>query len=364
MLNSKQYRKKLKVLLFSLVATSAILTLSACSDSNQSSDGSTTSSSNMKIMGAGSSFIYPVMSRWSNNYYQRTNVQINYQPIGSGGGQRQIFQRTVDFAASDQPLDSETLKKYKLIQFPMIVGGIVPVINIKGVSMNQLTLSGTVLADIYMGKIRYWDDPKITQLNPKLKLAHNLIIPVRRADGSGTTYNFANYLAKVSPTWQKNVGVNTTLTWPATTIGAKGNAGVAAQVMQLPNSIGYVEYAYAKENHMNTVKLINKNGKAIAPTLSSFRASAEYANWSSKNDYHVLLTDQPGNNSWPIDASTFILLPTNNSKETNQTILAFLSWAYGEKGRDIAAKLDYIGIPETTVKNIKTYWQERLGSHN
>ncbi|MCF6765333.1 phosphate ABC transporter substrate-binding protein PstS [Thiotrichales bacterium 19S3-7] len=362
MAKNTQSIKRLKAFLFSLFAVITLVSLTACSDSNQSSDGQTSTQAETKIMGAGSSFIYPVMSRWSNNYYQRTNVQINYQPIGSGGGQRQIFQRTVDFAASDQPLDAQTLKKYKLIQFPMIVGGIVAVVNLKGVSSNQLILSGPVLADIYMGKIRYWDDSQIKNLNPKLTLTHSLIIPVRRADGSGTTYNFADYLAKVSPLWQKNVGVNTTLTWPSTTIGAKGNAGVAAQVMQLPNSIGYVEYAYAKENHMNTVKLINKNGKAIAPTLSSFRSSAEYADWSSKNDYHVLLTDQAGNNSWPIDASTFILLPIDNSSETNQTILAFLSWAYGESGRDIAAKLDYIGIPESTVKGIKSYWQERLAS--
>ncbi|MCF6767413.1 phosphate ABC transporter substrate-binding protein PstS [Thiotrichales bacterium 19S11-10] len=347
-------------LLLGLLSLMLIISLSACSESSNQQGLSSKSDDVVKIMGAGSSFIYPVMSRWSNTYYQKTGVQINYQPIGSGGGQRQIFQRTVDFAASDQPLTTSMLEKHKLIQFPMIVGGIVPVININGIKSNELILNGPILADIYMGNIRYWDDKEIKKLNPKLKLKHELIIPIRRADGSGTTYNFADYLAKVSPKWKETVGVNTTLTWQPITIGAKGNAGVSAQVMQLPNSLGYVEYAYAKENHMTTVKLINKNNKAVAPTLSSFRSSAEYANWSQKDDYHVLLTNQPGNNSWPIDASTYILLPTDNSKEINKEILSFLSWAFSDNGRQIAAKLDYIGIPDTTVKNIESYWENRL----
>lgn len=352
-----KFRNKLKLMLLAL----GVVTITACSNSsNDQKKEHDSNQTQMKVMGAGSSFIYPVMSRWSNAYYQKTNVQVNYQPIGSGGGQRQIFARTVDFASSDQPLSDEMLKKYKLIQFPMIVGGIVPVVNIEGIKPNQLILSGPVLADIYMGKITYWDDKAIEKLNPNLKLPHGLIIPVRRADGSGTTYNFADYLAKVSPEWQKQIGVNTTLTWSSNTIGAKGNAGVAAQVIQLPNSIGYIEYAYAKENHMNTAKLINKNKRAVTASLSSFKASAEYANWSAKNNYHTLLTDQPGNNAWPIDATTFILLPTDNKAQTNKAILYFLSWAYTSKGQQIAAKLDYIGIPENVVKNIQAYWKDNL----
>ena len=310
-------------------------------------------------MGAGSSFIYPVMSKWTNAYYEKTNIQVNYQPIGSGGGQRQIFNHTVDFAASDQPLTSAELKKHDLIQFPAIVGGIVPVVNIKGISNNQLTLSGKALADIYLGKITHWNNPAIQKLNPGVKLPNSMIISIHRADGSGTTYNFANYLAKMSSVWKEQVGVNTTLKWPGNGVGAKGNAGVAAQVQNLPNSIGYVEFAYAKKG-LSTVKLINADGKAVAPSLETFASAAEYAQWRADKDYELILTDQPGANSWPINASTFIFIPKNNPKKMNEAILNFFTWAYQKEPSAMAKKLDYIAMPEKVVHSIKAYWKSGL----
>jgi phosphate transport system substrate-binding protein len=301
------------------------------------------------------------MSKWTNEYYNLNQTKVNYQPIGSGGGIRQIYSRTVLFAASDKPLSTHELRQHKLIQFPAIVGGIVPVINIKGVKANQLILSGRVLAEIYLGKITYWNDPKIQNLNPSIKLPHAMILSIHRADGSGTTYNFANYLAKVSSDWKNNVGVNTTLKWPGNGVGAKGNAGVAAQVQNLPNSIGYVEYAYAHESGLTTTKLINKAGKAIAPSLSTFKAAAASAKWSPKQDYQLILTNQPGANSWPINASTFILLPTDNTKVQNQAILKFFHWTYtNNMARNITKNTDYVSIPTDVVKQIEHYWMQKL----
>lgn len=338
-----------------VLATTIVLGITACNDS------STSNSTKQDIMGAGSSFIYPAMSKWTNEYYNLNQTKVNYQPIGSGGGIRQIYSRTVSFAASDKPLSTKELKQHKLIQFPAIVGGIVPVVNIKGIKANQLILSGKVLADIYLGKITYWNDPAIQILNPSIQLPHSMILSIHRADGSGTTYNFANYLAKVSPTWKNNVGVNTTLKWPGNGVGAKGNAGVAAQVQNLPNSIGYVEYAYAHEGGLTTTKLINKAGKAVAPSLSTFKAAAANAKWSPKQDYQLILTNQPGANSWPINASTFILLPTDNTKIQNQAILKFFNWTYTNNiALNITKSTDYVSIPQSVVKNIESYWKEKL----
>ncbi|MFT6835836.1 MAG: phosphate transport system substrate-binding protein [Francisellaceae bacterium] len=343
------------------LASVAIVTLGlvACGDNNSNKESDTGKVEN--IMGAGSSFIYPVMSRWINQYYNNTKIQVNYQPIGSGGGQRQIFKGTVNFAASDQPLTPTQLKEHKLIQFPAIVGGIVPVINIKGVDNNKLVLSGKVLSEIYLGKIINWDNKQIQILNPDIKLPHSMILTIHRADGSGTTYNFSNYLAKVNPTWETEVGVNTTLKWPGNGVGAKGNAGVAAQVKSLPNSIGYVEYAYAKEGHMTTIKMINADGKAVAPSLDTFKAAASDAKWKPSEDYELILTNQPGTNSWPINATTFILLPKNNPKNMNQAILSFFTWNYTEPAAKIAKNMDYIAIPQNVITGIKAYWKKNLG---
>ena len=357
--------------LIKLVAISITITaLSACSNSdnsnkrnrstssNQSANEASKQQNNINIMGAGSSFIYPVMSRWANSYYKFTNnsIEINYQPIGSGGGQRQVFARTVSFGASDQPLDSATLKQNKLIQFPMIVGGIVLVINIPGIKPNELVLDGHTLANIYLGKVQYWDDASIKKLNPNLKLPHNLIIAIHRSDGSGTTYNFANYLAKVSSEWKNDMGVATSLSWSKQSngIGGKGNAGVAAQVSQLPYSIGYVEYAYAAEKKMNTTKMVNADGNAISPNLSSFQAASKNAYWSADNNFYQILTNQPGEDSWPIDASTFILLPTDLQKDESGNILKFFKWVY-HNGSSQSQELKYVSIPSNVTSMIGDY---------
>ncbi|WP_119328092.1 phosphate ABC transporter substrate-binding protein PstS [Cysteiniphilum halobium] len=354
---AKYSKMKKTVMVAALTGTAAIvLTLAGCSEKAHESDGKSTSNQSV-IMGSGSSFIYPAMSRWANEYYNQTGVKINYQPIGSGGGQRQIFAGTVNFAASDQPLNNAELKKYSLLQFPAIVGGIVPVINIQGIKTNELVLNGKVLANIYLGKIQYWDDPAIVALNPKLHLPHNAIITVHRADGSGTTYNFTQYLASVDPLWRKQVGVDTSVQWPVG-IGAKGNQGVAAQVQQVSDSIGYVEYAYAKTANIPTVKLINQNGRTVTADLNSFASAAKYASWQAKNNYNLLLINQPGDNSWPIVATTFVLLPEKAKQGINQDIKQFFSFAYSEKGDQIAKKLDYVGIPQNVVADIKVYWDK------
>ncbi|MFZ9036314.1 MAG: phosphate ABC transporter substrate-binding protein PstS [Francisellaceae bacterium] len=339
--------------LFLLAAAGTLtLTLSACGGDVADKKAET----QVAIMGAGSSFIYPAMSRWANSYYEKTGVQVNYQPIGSGGGQRQIFAKTVNFAASDQPLSNEMLEKYNLIQFPAIVGGIVPVINVPGIKPNEMVLDGRVLADIYLGKITYWDDPAIEKLNPSLKLPHAAIITVHRADGSGTTYNFATYLAELNPRWKAEVGIDTSLQWPVG-IGAKGNQGVAAQVKQVQDSIGYVEYAYAKSTHMTTVKMINKEGYSVTPDLNSFAQAAKYAKWQPADNYNMILANQPGQDSWPIVATTFILLPKEASINVNDNIKKFFEYAYSKEGDETARKLDYVGIPQDVVKGIENYWQ-------
>ncbi len=331
------------------------MTLQACSKEGSAENANKTPSA--MIMGSGSSFIYPAMSRWANSYYEKTGVQINYQPVGSGGGQRQIFAGTVNFAASDQPLSNEMLDKHQLIQFPAIIGGIVPVVNIPGIKSNELVLSGKVLGDIYLGKISYWDDRAIKALNPNVKLPHANIITVHRADGSGTTYNFAKYLATVNADWNKKVGIDTSLQWPVG-IGAKGNQGVAAQVQQVEDSIGYVEYAFAKTTNIPTVKMINKDGKTVAPSLKSFAEAAKYANYSPKDNYNLILVDQPGSQSWPIVATTFVLMPKAGKAGVNTKIKQFFEYAYSDKGAEVAKKLDYVGMPENVVQSVESYWQQ------
>ena len=341
-----------KLIIFLALSVSAIfaLTLIGCSVKAYESDGQIKQSSEV-IMGSGSSFIYPAISRWSNEYYNQTGIKINYQPIGSGGGQRQIFSGMVNFAASDQPLSSDELSKYHLLQFPVIIGGIVPIVNIEGVATNKLILSGKVMVEIYIGKIKYWNDPAIVALNPKLKLPHNVIITVHRSDASGTTYNFTRYLASIDSLWQNQIGVDTLVRWPIG-VGAKGNQGVASKVQQVSDSIGYVEYAYAKIADIPTVKLINQRGKTVSADLNSFETAAKHASWQAKDNYNMLL-NQPGKDSWPIVATTFVLLSQNANKCINQEIKQFFSFAYSHKGDKIAKKLDYVAIPQDLISEIK-----------
>lgn len=309
------------------------------------------------ITGAGSSFVYPVLSQWAQTYNNETGIQINYQPIGSGGGLTQLSAKTVNFAASDAPQDIDTLKIKGYIQFPVIVGGIVLIVNISGIAPDQLVLDGKTLADIYLGKITKWNDPGIVKLNLNIKLPDKKIVLTRRADGSGTTFNFTNYLSKVSSDWKSKIGSSTDVQWPGMTIGAKGNAGVATQVKTIPNTIGYVEYAYAKQNKLTTVKMVNREGDVVTANMNSFKEAAANAVWDSSNGFNLVLTDAPGKNSWPIDASTFVLLYRDSlSKDEGKAIIKFFTWVF-EKGQDQAQALDYVPIPDKVVKMIEDNWK-------
>jgi len=259
------------------------------------------------ITGAGATFPFPVYSKWADAYKKETGNGLNYQSIGSGAGIKQIQAKTVTFGATDAPLKHEQLEKDGLVQWPMVMGAIVPVVNLEGVQPGELALSGEVLGDIYLGKIKTWNDPAIAKLNPKLKLPSDAITVVRRSDGSGTTFNFTDYLSKSNPDWKSKVGSGTAVEWPAG-VGAKGNEGVAGNISQTKNAIGYVEYAYAKQNKLTYVALVNKAGKTVQPTVAAFQAAASNADWAKAPGYYVILTDQPGEASWPITAATFILM--------------------------------------------------------
>jgi phosphate transport system substrate-binding protein len=306
-----------------------------------------------QITGAGSSFIYPVMAKWSDKYYKDTKIKVNYQPIGSGGGISQLTNKTVDFAASDQPQSKSVLITNKWQQFPAIIGGIVPVVHIDGVKNNQLVLSGPVLAQIYSGKITHWDDSAIASLNKKLKLPHTRIISVHRADGSGTTFNFTNYLSSVDKTWRDSTGYNTVVQWPSFGLGAKGNAGVAAQVKNLNNTIGYVEYAFAHSNNLSIAKMQNKSGNIVTANINSFAAAAKNAKWQAKNDFYLVLSNESGKQSWPIVATTFVLLPKEKSA-ARQHSLQFFKWIF-KNGAKMATDLDYVSIPGSVTKQILQY---------
>lgn len=299
--------------------------------------------SSQTITGAGSTFIYPVFVKWTQSYAQKTQQQINYQAIGSGGGISQLQNGIIKFAATDMPLSSPQLKKNAWWQFPIVSGAIVPITHIAGIEKNQLILSGKLLADIYLGHIQYWDDPAITQLNPTLSLPHQQIISIHRSDGSGTTFNFTYYLAQVNPEWQQKVGVNTLVAWPSLGLGAQGNAGVAAMVKQTPNSLGYVEYAYAKQNNLASARMINQAGHTVSPSPESFNAAANHAHWDVNNDFNLVLTNQPGDNSWPIIATTFILLPKNLDPALLTILTNFFEWVFVE-GADSAKQLDFVPI--------------------
>jgi phosphate transport system substrate-binding protein len=309
------------------------------------------------ISGAGATFPYPIYAKWADAYKKETGNGLNYQSIGSGGGIKQIKAKTVTFGATDAPLKADELQKDGLVQWPMVMGGIVPVVNLDGVKPGDLALDGATLAKIFMGTIKTWDDAAIKALNPNGKLPSSAIAVVHRSDGSGTTFNFTNYLSKVSPEWKSNVGENTAVEWPVG-IGAKGNEGVANNVANTKGSIGYVETAYAKQNNLTTTNLVNKDGKAVAPTTESIMAAAAGADWANAPGFYMILTDSTGATAWPIAGATFILLP-KQPKDTAATgeALKFFAWAYKNGGK-MAQELDYIPMPDGVVKQIETVWKK------
>jgi phosphate transport system substrate-binding protein len=317
----------------------------------------------MDISGAGATFPYPIYAKWADAYKKETGVGLNYQSIGSGGGIKQIEARTVTFGASDAPLKGDELDKNGLAQFPMVMGAIVPVVNLEGIKAGELTIDGPTLAKIYLGEITKWDDPAIKKLNPNAKLPSQAIAVVHRSDGSGTTFNFAYYLAQVSPEWKSKVGFNTSVEWPVG-IGAKGNEGVSNNEAQTKGSIGYVEYAYALQNKLTYTKMVNKDGKTVSPTSEAIQAAAANADWNSVPGYGVILADQPGAGSWPMTAATFILIPKQpqDAAATAET-LKFFAWAYA-KGAKMAEELVYVPMPEKVAKEVEAMWSKDIKDSN
>src|ERR1039457_1892218 len=310
------------------------------------------------ISGAGATFPYPVYAKWAEAYKQQTGIGLNYQSIGSGGGIKQIEASTVTFGASDKPLEAADLKQNGLVQWPQIIGGVVPVVNIPGIKPGDLVLNGPTIASIYLGEISRWNDPAIKKLNPTLSLPKLDIAPVYRSDGSGTNFLFTNYLSQVSPTFSKNIGSNTSVQWPVG-IGAKGNEGVANQTTQTSGAIGYVEYAYVKQTNMTYVRLINHDGKVVAPEAKAFQAAAANADWAKSDGYYLILTDQPGADSWPITGASFILMHSDSKDSHTVAALKFFDWAY-KSGQKMAQDLDYVPLPDKVVKLVQKTWQDSL----
>ena len=311
------------------------------------------------ITGAGATFPYPIYAKWADAYKKQTGVGLNYQSIGSGGGIKQITAKTVAFGASDAPMKGEDLDKHGLVQFPAIMGGVVPVYNIKGVKAGEIKLTGALLADIYLGKVKSWNDPAIAKMNAGVKLPAQAISVVHRSDGSGTTFLFADYLAKVSPDWKSTVGVGTSLKWP-TGVGGKGNEGVANYVARIDGAIGYVEYAYAKQNKLAHAMMVNRDGQVVAPNDESFKAAAAGADWASAPGMGVILTDQPGKASWPITGASFILLHKTQAKpDQAREVLKFFDWSF-KNGAKMADELDYVPMPDAVVKQIQSVWKSQI----
>jgi phosphate transport system substrate-binding protein len=311
------------------------------------------------ISGAGATFPYPIYAKWADAYHTQTGIGLNYQSIGSGGGIKQIEANTVTFGASDMPLKPEDLEKNGLTQFPTVMGGVVPVVNLEGIKPGDVTLDGTTLAAIFQGKITSWDDPAIVKLNPSVKLPSQAIAVVHRSDGSGTTFIFSNYLSQVSEDWKGAVGANTALEWPVG-IGAKGNEGVANNVAQTGGSIGYVEYAYAKQNNLTFAKMINQEGQAITPTPGAFQAAANNVDWSKAKGFYVILTNEPGATTWPISGATFILVHKQpKDPAAVADALKFFDWAY-KSGDQMASDLGYVPLPDSLVDLIKKSWGENV----
>jgi len=315
------------------------------------------------LNGAGATFPYPIYAKWAGAYKIKTGISMNYQSIGSGGGIKQIKSRTVDFGASDMPLPVEELNENGLIQFPMVMGGVVPVVNIPGIKTGELKLTGAVVADIYLGKISKWNDPAIVMQNPGVNLPDQKIIAVSRADGSGSTFIFTHYLSKVSPGFKQKIGNNTSVAWPSG-VGGKGNEGVASYVQRLKGSIGYVEYAYALQNRMNVAQLQNQAGKFVKPDSESFQAAAANADWAKTPGFNLMLTDQPGEKSWPITGATFILFYKKQDKpKTAREVLKFFDWAY-RHGDKLADALDYVPMPANVVKLVEEVWKKDIKDSN
>ena len=312
-----------------------------------------------QITGAGATFPAPVYTKWGEAAKAAIGVELNYQAIGSGGGQNQILNRTVDFGASDAPMDPAKLQSGNLVQFPMVMGAVVPIVNLPGIAVDQLKLTGEILADIYAGKITKWNDPKLVELNHGVTLPNTAIALVHRADASGTSYVFTSYLSEVSPEWKQKVGANTSVNWPAGT-GAKGNDGVAASVKNVRGGIGYVENAYATQNHLTTTQLRNKAGNFVKPTMATFQAAAASADWTKAPNYAVSLIDQPGAQSWPIVSATFLLVPKDpKDPARGQLVLKWVNWDY-EHGDQIATQLEYVPLPAQVKDMVRGTWRQQL----
>ncbi len=311
------------------------------------------------ITGAGATFPYPIYAKWAEAYKGQTSIGLNYQSIGSGGGIKQITAKTVNFGASDKPLTPEALAKDGLVQFPTVIGGVVPVINVEGVKPGQMKITGEILAQIYAGKITKWNDPKLAADNKGLKLPETDITVVHRSDGSGTSFIFTTYLSQVSPEWKSSVGADTAVQWP-TGMGGKGNEGVAANVKGIKNSIGYVEYAYAKQNKMDYVLMKNHDGQFVTPDEFNFKAAAANAKWKAEENFYQILTNQPGKDSWPISGATFILMHAKeDNAEAAKDVLKFFDWAYSN-GDKMATELDYVPLPDAVKKQIRDSWKVQI----
>jgi phosphate transport system substrate-binding protein len=338
----------------SLFALPIAALIAACGSNQTSNQAAGAPAGAAQITGAGSTFVYPVLSAWASDYAKQVGTNVNYQSIGSGGGIAQIKAGTVDFGASDKPLPTEELAEAGLAQFPLVIGGVVPVVNLTGVEPGKLRLTGPLLADIFLGNVKKWNDPSIVKINPGVNLPNADISVVHRSDGSGTTFNWVHYLSQVSPAWKSKVGEGTSVKWP-TGVGGKGNEGVAAYVNQIPNSIGYVEYAYVIQNKMTYGQVQNAAGQFISPSAESFQAAAATADWANAKDFNLVMTNAPGANAYPVTATVFVLMykqPKN--KQRSDAALNFFKWAM-EKGQDQANKLDYVPLPETLVTQIEDY---------
>lgn len=312
-----------------------------------------------EITGAGSTFVYPVLSKWSATYNEKTGNRVNYQSIGSGGGIAQIKAATVTFGASDMPLKPEELAAVGLTQFPVVIGGVVPVVNVEGIKAGELKFTGPMLADIFLGKIAKWNDAAIAGVNPGVKLPDQKITVVHRSDGSGTTFNWVNYLSKVSDEWKTKIGEGTSVSWP-TGVGGKGNEGVAAYVNQIKGSIGYVELAYATQNKMAYASVKNKNNEFVQPTAKTFQTAAEQANWTEQPDFYQIITNAPGAGSWPITATVFVMMYREpKDAQRSKDAIAFFKWALNE-GQSDAQALDYIPLPAPLVKQIEASWAKNI----
>lgn len=310
------------------------------------------------LTGAGGTAIFPVLQVWAQKYAEKTGNKINYQGIGSGGGIAQIKAKTVDFANSDKPLKRADLAQANLVQFPQVVISIVPIVHLPGIKAGQMVLNGNLLSRIFLGQITRWNDPAIKALNPGVPLPNMAILVVHRSDGSGTTFNFADYLGKVNPEWASKVGADTSIEWPVG-VGGKGNAGVAGTVQQTVGSIGYVEYAYARQSNMVWTDMVNMAGKRVQPTLAAFQSAAANADFSKVEDFYLILTNQPGDASWPITAATYMLMRSDYPAEKNKAVLQFLDYALHDGAAD-AVKLDYVPFPESVIKQIEASWSKTL----